>query len=174
MGHSANLWPRPSSADILANLTELHARWRRTGKARDLYRFLQRLLEIYGRWKRRRIDHERACACARLAGFKCPASRHSVRILIDCISKEDRRTKSRWVRALRFGWFSRKQYKSLRHCLRANGGVAGAASEWAALQAATRTPAGCVRAGGEHRVPKIPFFVDVALIDRWGEMIVDK
>jgi hypothetical protein len=53
-------------------------------------------------------------------------------------------------------------------CLKANGGVAGAAQKWADTHAVMRTPPGFVRVGGENRVPKIPFCIHVDLLDKYG------
>ncbi len=87
---------------------------------------------------------------------------------VTATSTADRRSKSRWTQAFRFTWRERSKWKDLTKCLRANGGVAGCAQKFADAQAGMRTPPGSVRVGGEDRVPLIPFFVGVELLDRFG------
>ena len=106
---------------------------------------------------------------AKLAGLKHQPNRHPLRILVDVASSADRKSKSRWTQALRFAWRERSNWKDPTECLRANGGVAGCAQKFADLQAEMRTPPGLVRLGGEDRFPKIPFFVGVELLDRYGD-----
>jgi hypothetical protein len=49
-----------------------------------------------------------------------------------------------------------------------NGGIAGCAGKWAEQNAWKRTPKGCVRIGGNH-FPLVPLFVDLKLLDRYGD-----
>jgi hypothetical protein len=148
-------------------LTKLARRWRKTGRKRALYRYLTTLFRIYAAWKR---DDTRTAASriAKLTGLRTQLHRHPVRTIIDATSTADRKSKSRWTQALRFAWRERSKWKCLEQCLRANRGVSGCASRWADMQAETRAPAGYVRVGGEDRVPKIPFFVGVEMIDQYG------
>jgi hypothetical protein len=91
-----------------------------------------------------------------------------MRAIIDATAGADRKTKSRWTRALRYyAWLKRTRSGAggLVHCLKTNGGVAGAAQKWADTHAVMRTPPGFVRVGGENRVPLIPFLVHVDLAD---------
>lgn len=91
-----------------------------------------------------------------------------MRAIIDATSNADRKTKSRWTRALRYAWSERRRCKTFKKCLRCNGGIAGCAQKWADMRAAVRTPNGFVRLGGEDRVPRIPFFVDIRFFDESG------
>ena len=149
-------------------LTKQECRWRKTGRKRALYRYLATVFDLYAECTS--ADNRRTVASriARLAGLNHQHDRHPIRTIIDATSTADRKSKSRWTQALRYAWRERSKWKDLERCLRANGGVAGCAERWASLQAETRTPAGCVRIGGEDRFPKIPFFVGVELIDRYG------
>ena len=150
-------------------LTKLESRWCKTGRKSSLYKYLPMVFELYATWKR--VGDARAAAkrLARLVGSSVQHDRHPIRTIIDATSTADRKSKSRWTQALRFAWRERDKWKNLTQCLRANGGVAGCADKWADLQAETRTPAGCVRVGGEHRFPRIPLFVGVELLDQYGD-----
>lgn len=153
----------------LTLLTKLDRRWRKTGSKRALYRYLSTAFNLYAAL--RRADDIRTVAnrIARLAGSSVQHDRHLIRTIIDATSSADRKSKSRWTQALRFAWRERSKSPGLIRCLRANGGVAGCADKWADLHAEFRAPKGSVRIGGEDRVPKIPFFVDVTLLDRYGD-----
>ena len=150
-------------------LTKLDHRWRKTGKNRALYRYLATVFNFYAELMRAGDARTVANRIARLAGLRHQPDRHPIRTIIDATSTADRKSRSRWSLALRYAWRERSQWNDLIDCLRANGGVAGCATKWADLQAETRAPVGCVRVGGEDRVPKIPFFVSVKLLDRYGD-----
>jgi hypothetical protein len=70
--------------------------------------------------------------------------------------------------AMRFAWRKREEWTSLSECLRANGGIAGCAAKRADEQP-MRTPPCCVRVCGEGRFPKIPLFVGVEMLDKYGD-----
>jgi len=149
-------------------LTKHARRWRKTGSKRALYRYLTTVFNLYAVWKRSGDTRTAANRMAKLAGLKHQSDCHPIRIIIDATTNADRKSKSRWTQALRYGWRERSKWNNLERCLRANGGIAGCADKWADLQAETRTPPGYVRAGGEDRVPRIPFFVGVELLDQYG------
>lgn len=148
-------------------------KWRKAGRKRALYRYLETVFGLYTAWKEDDVARYAANRIAKLSGLRTQPKRHPIRAIIDATSGTDRRSKSRWTRALRFAWRERKQWNSLSGCLRANGGIAGAATKWADLRSEMQTPAGCVRIGGEDRVPKIPFFVDIELLDAAGRYKVE-
>ena len=105
-----------------------------------------------------------------LSGIAVSRRRHPLRAIIDATSDADRKTKSRFTRAVHyFAWFKRKNggARGLVHFMKTNGGVAGAAQKWADTHAVMRTPPGFVRVEGENRVPKIPFLVHVDLVDEY-------
>ena len=172
IGHSAETSVEALQAAITM-LTKLGRRWRKTGRKRALYRYLTTVFNLYAGWKRDGDARSVANRVARLAGSSVHHDRHPIRTIIDATSTADRKSKSRWTQALRFVWRERSQWKGLTDCLRASGGVAGCADKWATLQAENRTPQGCVRIGGEDRVPRIPLFVDVSLLDRYGDFRCD-
>lgn len=104
---------------------------------------------------------------AALAGKKWRPEQHPIRAIIDAVSTADRRTKSRWTRALRFAWPHRREYDGLEDCLDANGGIAGSASKWADLRAAEKTPRGYIRVGAMigWRISQTPHLTLHALKD---------
>ena len=144
-------------------------RWRRTGRKRVLYRFLESVLNLYAAWKNAGIAQAAANRMGKLTGPGTQQRRHPVRAIIDATSTADRKSKTRWTQALRFAWRKRSIWKDLEKCLRANRGIAGCADRWADIQAENRTPKGFVRVGGEDRFPKIPFFVSVELLGQHGD-----
>lgn len=149
-------------------LRDQDQKWRKSGKKRALYAYLETVFIHFAASQHDGVAKQRAKKFAKLAGMHRGLNQHPIRILIDATSTADRKCKSRWTRALRYAWCKRKNYKDLKHCLRENRGVAGCAEEWALLRAATQTPAGYVRVGGENRVPKIPFFVAIESLDAYG------
>jgi hypothetical protein len=147
----------------LESLKKLNRHWRKTGSKCALGKYLRAVLALYAASKKTRHGPTMASQIARLVGSGLHPKRHLIRTIIDATSTADRKSKSRWTQALRFAWRERSNWKDLTDCLRANGGIAGCADKWADLQAETRTPQGCVRVGGEDRVPKIPLFVGVGM-----------
>lgn len=153
----------------IAMLTKQDRRWHKTGSKRALYRYLQTVFNVYSASKKVRSGRPLVSRIARVAGLVAQPDRHPIRTIIEATSSADRKSKSRWTQALRFAWRERSKWQDLTECLRANGGIAGCADKWADLRAETRTPPGCVRIGGQDRVPRIPFFVGVTLLDRYGD-----
>ncbi|MDQ2081523.1 hypothetical protein RA307_15155 [Xanthobacteraceae bacterium Astr-EGSB] len=163
----------PSKIELQAamrHLQRLHRRWCRSRRADHLYAYLSRVYRLFRRWQKGEVASRAAKRLAALSGIATSRRRHPLRAIIDVTSGADRKTKSRWTRALRYyAWFKRKHSKTggLVQCLRANGGVAGVAQKWADTHAVMRTLPGFVRVGGENRVPKIPFLVHVDLVDEY-------
>jgi hypothetical protein len=160
----------PSKFELKAaawKLQRLHRRWRRSLRADNLYAYLLAVYRLFGQWRKADVAEQAARRLLKLAGIAASRRRHSMRAIIDATSGADRKTKSRWVRALRYACSERRCYRGLRQCLEANGGIAGCARNWAERRAATKTPPGFVRLGGEW-APKVPFFVDVRLLDEHG------
>ena len=169
-------FPEPLSFALQATIELLRnqeRKWRKTGSKRALVRYLAAVFDLYVTRKRAGILHTTVVRIAKLAGISCRTGRHPIRTIIEATSKADRRSKSRWTQALRFAWRERGTWPSLTSCLNANGGIAGCASKWADLQSEGRTPLGYMRAGGEDRVPEIPFFVHLDLFDeeRWRTFV---
>jgi hypothetical protein len=68
---------------------------------------------------------------------------HPIKIIIDVTSTGDIKTRSRWSRALRYAWRERKTWRDLRTFLRENGGPAGCAKQFAAINSRRKCP-GCI------------------------------
>ncbi len=148
----------------VALLRKRERSWRKSGRKKDLYRFLNTVSVLYAAWRKADVAASAAHRLVLIAGAKRRKGRHPIRTIIDAVSRADRRTESRWTRALRFAWRERRNYEDLQDCLRSNGGIAGCADKWAELRAEMRTPPGFVRVGGEHRVPLIPLFLGVEML----------
>jgi hypothetical protein len=130
--------------------------------SRRRFGFYRYLAVVYGLFRLRRSG-EIESAARRIADLFNLTTRkgthtHPIRVIIDASSQADHKSKSRWTQALRFAWRERERWSDLETFLRRNGGPAGCASQFAALH--PRSPRGCVRVGGENRVPKSPLFVD--------------
>jgi hypothetical protein len=167
------------SADISvealqATIDKLRAqerKWRKGGGNAALIKYLASVYRLFTRWKRAGVLDPAVTLVTRLARLKQRRDRHPIRTIIEATSSADRRSASRWTQALRWAWRKQKRWPSLRKCLQTNGGIAGCARRWADFRAEGRVPPGCVRIGGEDRVPKIPLFVDVTMLDRYGNYL---
>jgi hypothetical protein len=158
----------------LAKMRRAEQKWRASGSRWALLRVLGSVFELYRMLRSLELARAGAKRIAELSEIRYRPRQHPLRTIIDAVTRADRRTKSRWTRALRFAWQVRRTYDSLEECFEANGGIAGCADKWATLRAEERTPAGYVRVGGEHRVPKIPFFVGVELLSPNGYYMDEK
>ena len=79
---------------------------------------------------------------AKLFGL-CKPSTYPIRVIIDATSTADNKTRSRWTSALRYAWRERKIWTDLASFLRKNGGPAGCADQFAAINPRGRYP-GCI------------------------------
>ena len=77
------------------------------------------------------------------SGFAHQKRTHPIRVIIDATSTADIKTKSRWSRALRYAWRERKTWTNLTSFLRENGGPAGCAEQFAAINPRGKYP-GCI------------------------------
>lgn len=162
-----------ASLQVVINaMAKQERKWRKTGRKRDLYRYLGAVFSQYATWKCAGVQDRAAKRLAKVAGLARRQVRHPIRVIIDATSTADRRTKSRWCRALRYAWRGhRRRKQDLFDCLDAQGGITGCASRWADLHAHKRTPPGYVRVGGEDRFPKIPFFIGKELLNEYGDYL---
>lgn len=155
-------------AGRLTKIREQERRWRTSHSRSSLNNFLRSVYNLHRALRANDVIFEGVGHIARLTETNAVPKQHPIRTIIDAVSNADRRTKSRWTRALRYAWLERKKYNDLKECLEANGGIIGCANEWAAMRAAKRTPRGYVRLGGEDRVPKIPYFISIDQLDKDG------
>ena len=138
-------------------------------RSRCRFHFYAYLRAVFGFYWRLRRNNEAKISAQRIANLFEPCGNkngHPIRIIIDASSQADRKTKSRWTRALRFCWHERKRWTNLRFFLRENGGPAGCAKKFADLN--PKSSCDHVRFGGENRIPKIPLFVSKSMVDRNG------
>jgi hypothetical protein len=64
-------------------------------------------------------------------------------VIIDATSATELKTRNRWTRALRYAWRERKIWEDLRTFLEENGGPAGCAEQFAAINPKGKYP-GCI------------------------------
>ena len=138
-------------------------KWRRSRSRRSLIHYLSLVYGLYAAWRVAGIEKKASARLAKLAKLQTRHGRHPIRTIIDATSKSDRRSKSRWVQALRYAYRKRKRWRSFERFLSNNGGISGCASKWADEHAYGRTPKGYVRLGGEG-FPKVPMFIERELM----------
>jgi hypothetical protein len=107
------------------------------------YDYLAAVFELYVQLRRTKRAKMAATLIARLFGLRQRNRAHPIRVIIDATSTADIKTRSRWSRALRYAWRERKTWKDLGSFLRENGGPAGCADQFAAINPRGRYPA-CV------------------------------
>ena len=107
------------------------------------YDYLAAVFELYVQLRRRNQAKPSARRIAKLFGLRKQNRTHPIRVIIDATSTADLKTKSRWSRALRYAWRERKTWKDLGSFLRENGGPAGCADQFAAINPRGRYP-GCI------------------------------
>ena len=106
------------------------------------YSYLAAVFELYIQLRRRNRAKPSALRIAKLFGL-CNPSTYPIRVIIDATSTADNKMKSRWTRALRYAWRERKIWTDLGSFLRKNGGPAGCADQFAAINPWERYP-GCI------------------------------
>ena len=107
------------------------------------YDYLAAVFELYVQLRRRNQAKPWARRIAKLFGLRNQNGSHPIRVIIDATSTADIKTRSRWTRALRYAWHERKTWKDLGSFLRENGGPAGCADQFAAINSRGRYP-GCI------------------------------
>ena len=107
------------------------------------YDYLAAVFELYVQLRRTNQAKPSARRIAKLFGLRNQKRSHCIRVIIDATSTADLKTRSRWSRALQYAWHERKASKDLRTFLRENGGPAGCADQFAAINPRGRY-AGCI------------------------------
>jgi len=126
------------------------------------YDYLAAVYNLHRRLRRRKAAKKAACRIAALYNLSLRKDVHPMRAIIDASSDADRKTRSRWMRALRYAWQERHTWEDFRGFLRDHGGVAGCARDFAAVQPGP--PRGFVAFGGVGRRPRVPLYVDKKLL----------
>jgi hypothetical protein len=144
----------PASQEILLNsdrqcqktIDDLRELERKCFAARSrfaFYDYLAAVFELYVQLRRRNLVKPWARRIAKLFGLRKQDRSHPIRVIIDATSTADLKTRSRWTRALKYAWRERKIWTDLNLFLRENGGPAGCADQFAAINPRGRYP-GCV------------------------------
>ena len=107
------------------------------------YDYLAAVFEVYVQLRRRNQAKSLAWRIAELFGLRKQNGIHCIRAIIDATSTADLKTKSRWTRALKYAWRERKSWTDLASFLHENGGPAGCADQFAAINSSGRYP-GCI------------------------------
>ena len=128
---------------IIEDLRELERKCFASRSRFAFYEYLAAVFELYVRLRRRNQAKPSAQRIAKLLGLRTGKRVHPIRVIIDATSTADIKTRSRWTRALKYAWHERKASKDLRTFLRENGGPAGCADQFAAINPRGRYP-GCV------------------------------
>jgi hypothetical protein len=142
----------------IADLKMLEQRCFASRQRFKFYHYLGAVYAFYAFLRRRNEAKKTARRIVRLFSLCNRTDAHPIRVIIDATSDAGMKAKSRWARALQFAWHERKRSPKLQEVLLKYGGPAGCAEQFAALN--SKPPQGCVRVGGEGRVPRIPLFVD--------------
>jgi hypothetical protein len=107
------------------------------------YDYLAAVFELYGQLRRTNQAKPSARRIAKLIGLRKQNRTRCIRVIIDATSTADIKTRSRWTRALKYVWRERRTWTDLQAFLRQNGGPAGCADQFAAINPRGRYPA-CV------------------------------
>jgi hypothetical protein len=107
------------------------------------YDYLAAAFELYVQLRRGNQAKPSARCIAKLFGLRSQKRTHPIRVIIDATSTADIKTRSRWTRALRYAWRERRTWRDLGSFLRKNGGPAGCADQFAAINSGGRYP-GCI------------------------------
>ena len=128
---------------IITNLKSVERKCFASRSRFAFYDYLAAVFELYVQLRRTRQAKKSARLIAKLFGLREQDRTHPIRTIIDATSTTDLKTKSRWSRALRYAWQERKTWTNLRSFLRENGGPAGCADQFAAINSSGRYP-GCI------------------------------
>jgi hypothetical protein len=107
------------------------------------YDYLAAVIELYVQLRRTKQAKKAAARIAKLFGLRSQRRTHPIRVIIDATSTAEKKTKSRWSRALRYAWHKRRAWCNLTIFLHENGGPAGCAEQFAAVHPKARYP-GCI------------------------------
>jgi hypothetical protein len=114
------------------------------------YDYLAAVFEFYVQLRRRNRAKPLAKRIAKLFGLRKQNGTHPIRVIIDATSTADLKTRSRWTRALKYAWRECKTWKDLDAFLRENGGPAGCADQFAAINSR-----GSIRVASSTAAPEL-------------------
>jgi hypothetical protein len=148
--------PLMSDRQLRKVITDLIKLERKCFAARNrfaFYDYLAAVFELYIQLRRTKQAKPSAQRIAKLLGLRTGKRAHPIRVIIDATSTADLKTRSRWSRALRYAWQERKTWTDLDAFLRENGGPAGCADQFAAINQRGRYPGGIVYRRPENGRP---------------------
>jgi hypothetical protein len=148
--------PLKSDQQLIKTIDALRGLERKCFASRSrfaFYDYLAVVFELCVQLRRRNQAKSSAKSIAKLFGLRKPNRTHPIRTIIDATSTADIKTKSRWTRALRYAWRERTTWKNLKSFLRENGGPAGCADQFAAINQRGRYPGGIVYRRPENGRP---------------------
>jgi hypothetical protein len=125
---------------IIDDLRELERNCFASRRRFAFYNYLAAVFELYVQLRRTKRAKRAATLIARLFGLRQQNRAHPIRTIIEATSAADIKTKSRWTRALKYAWQERKTWTNLRSFLRENGGPAGCADQFAAINSRGKYP----------------------------------
>jgi hypothetical protein len=107
------------------------------------YDYLAAVFELYVQLRQTKRAKRAATLIAKLFGLRQQNRAHPIRTIIEATSTAGIKTRSRWTRALKYAWRERKIWKDLGSFLRENGGPAGCADLFAAINSRGKY-SGCI------------------------------
>jgi hypothetical protein len=155
----------PSDRQLKQTISSLRGIEKRCFGSRQrfaFYEYLEAVFKLYERLRRKNKAKSSARRIAELCGIRTRNRTHSIRLIIDATSSADKKSKSRWTRALRYAWYGRQWWKTLNELFRSNGGLAGCAKEFAALHKRENSRP---RIGSANVAPKGSLIVDFPIFE---------
>jgi hypothetical protein len=129
---------------MLRKSAKKHRNDTRPGKRRfGVYKYLGSVYELYLQFRSRRIARKATRRIVKEMHLAIRRNSHPIRVLIESSAGgEDNRTKSRWLRALKYahGWL--QPAERLTWFFTVNGGISGSAAKYAKLQRARKSEKG--------------------------------
>jgi len=107
----------------------------------DFYNYLEAVLKVYWSWKDDGARKTGRARVRKLYGIPARKGQKTLHVLVAATSKQQSRTKNRWVQGLQFAAKQRHRIekKGFEAFCQANGGIAGCAREWAARKKSLKT-----------------------------------
>jgi len=92
------------------------------------YQYLEAVFNLYAKIRKEGLKDLTITVIRGDLNIKINRDTHLIRAIIDATSKADAKTRSRWSRALRYGWKQRNHWDRLPRFFRRNGGMSGCAN----------------------------------------------
>ena len=124
--------------EIGLRVSALRSKYRRCSRRRGRDAQFPYLLGVFKLYRRLRRRSDKISAARRtllqLQTVRSRRRQHIMRLIIDATAHgAPAKAKSRWTRALRFIWRERRRWRRFKVFVKEQGGIAGCADQWAAL-----------------------------------------